>query len=462
MDLKEKLKEIPDSPGVYLFKDGKNRVIYVGKAASLRKRVASYFSGRETNPRGRALMAAARDLEWMVLGTEAEALLYEAGLIKRFQPRYNAALKDDKSYPRLRVTAEEFPRVLVTRSREEDGSKYFGPYTDVRLLRQALKIIRRTFPFRTCRIMPATACLDHHLGLCPAPCAGKVDAEEYGEIIRELCLFVGGRREELLRRLAGKMKTFSEQQRFEEAGRVRDQMEALNVLIRRPRRHRPEEQLDQARELLRLPRRPERIEAFDVSHLSGAEAVGSVVRFAHGRPDKAGYRRFRIRGGPGQDDYAMTREIVRRRYEGETDPPDLVVIDGGKGHLRAAREELERLGLGGVGILGLAKEFEHVFLPDQAGPVVLPPDAAVLQLLQRVRDEAHRFARAYHHRLRRRLVSQSELDRIPGVGEKRKRALLRAFGGVAAIRKAGEEELRKAEGINRKVARSIREHFRTR
>lgn len=424
MDIKERIRQVPDQPGIYIFKDADGRILYVGKASSLRKRVRSYFQpSRRFGPRLEALVSNVRDVEWLVTPSESEALLFEANLIKEHRPKYNVALRDDKSYPLIKITmAEEYPRVLVGRGRKSDGSLYFGPYTDAKLLRQAVKAIRRIFPFCTCRPMPKKACVYYDLGLCPAPCEEKISREEYLENIKNIALFIEGKRDELLRKFSEIMKRLSEERRFEEAARVRDRIEALGKAVLKREKGDLGGGLSELKTILGLGKEPKYIEAFDISNIKGQEACGSMVTFKDGRPDKSKYRMFKIRQVEGQDDYAMMREVVRRRYTGtlkDKHPvPDLIIIDGGRGHLSVAAEEVRRAGLADVAIIGIAKVFEHIYTLDRDTPIALAPSSKALQLIQRIRDESHRFAIKYHHILRRKAL----------VGEKAAKKIFRRKG----------------------------------
>ena len=420
MDIKEKIRELPDSPGVYIFKDESGKVIYVGKASSLKKRVKSYFQpSKNLSPRTDLMVSKVRDIEWIVTSSEAEALLYESNLIKEYQPKYNVSLRDSKTYPLIKITmAEEYPRVTVARGRQSDGSLYFGPYTDAALLRQAIKSIRRIFPFCSCHPLPKKACIYYELGLCPAPCEGKISREEYLDNIKEIILFIEGKKDELLRKLAGKMKHLSDEERFEEAAGIRDRIEALSAAVYKKGGD-VRGGLSELKDILGLKQEPRLIEAFDISNIKGQEACGSMVTFKDGRPDKSKYRMFKIREVEGQDDYAMMREVVRRRYTGSLKEkhktPDLIIIDGGRGHLSVAASEIRKAGLvppfhrkgrglAGVKIIGIAKVFEHMYTLDKDMPIALPPSSKALQLIQRIRDESHRFAIKYHHILRRKAL----------------------------------------------------------
>jgi excinuclease ABC subunit C len=362
------------------------------------------------------MMARVADVEGRVAPSEAEALLVEAQLIKAHKPRYNVAFRDDKTYPMLKVTNEPFPRLLVVRRRhapppkglvggQADKAQYFGPYTQVGLMHEAVRFLRRVFPLRTCMRFPKTPCLEYHLGQCLAPCAKYVAAAPYQRIVADLVAFLQGDRDSLLRDLARRMERAARDERFEEAARARDQIQALTSVIVAKEKSRSAGPLEQLQAALKLARLPRRIEAFDISNLFGAFAVGSMVVFEDGKPHKAHYRRFKIKTVRGIDDYRMMREVIHRRYSGSLAAqlalPDLLLVDGGKGQLAAACEELAQLSLS-IPAMGLAKRFEHIFLPGSDEPIVLLPTSPVLHLVQHIRDEAHRFAIAYHRLLRRK------------------------------------------------------------
>lgn len=461
--LRKRLATLPDQPGVYLFRDAKGALLYVGKALSLRKRVTSYFRDRALLPaRVSRMVGRVADLEVRPTASETEALLLEARLIKEAQPYFNVTFRDDKTYPMLKVTNEPYPRLLVTRCKPRDGARYFGPYPNASLMHEAVQFFRRVFPLRTCRAFPKTPCLEYHLGQCLAPCAGYVSKSAYQRIVEDLVAFLNGRRDALLQDLARRMTHASRDQRFEEAARLRNQIQALTSVIVAKEKSLTAGPLEQLQAALRLPRLPRRIEAFDLSNLFGAFAVGSMVVFIDGTPRKAHYRRFQIETVQGIDDYQMMREVVRRRYggtlAGELPLPDLIVVDGGKGQLAAACEELAALSLA-IPAMGLAKRFEHIVLPDTDDPIVLLPTSPVLHLVQRVRDEAHRFAITYHRRKRGKAVSASALDAVPGVGPIRKRQLLRAFGTLEAIVGAQADQLVQRARVPRSLAERIRRHL---
>ena len=416
MDLSEKIKALPLTSGVYLMKDGSGMILYVGKAVSLRKRVQSYFRKLPTMSKTDVLVAGIRDIEYLPTASEAEALILEASLIKQYQPKFNIELRDDKTYPYIEITGEEFPRVAVVRPREKvKEHQYFGPYVNVQLIREALTIIRKIFPFRTCDPFPDKECLDYHIGLCQAPCIGLIDKKEYARNIRNVRLILEGKKDELYRSLTDDMEALGKEKNFEAAGKVRDQIRAIGALYSGTKDINYYKESEQLQRALGLPKRPDRIETFDISNIMGNQAVGSMVSFFNGKPDKNNYRRFRIKTVEGIDDFKMIAEVVHRRYsrlkrEGLAFP-DLIVIDGGKGQLSAAGEELVKLEID-IPIISLAKREEEVFIPKRRSSVVLAKDSLGLQLLQRVRDEAHRFAVSYHRNLRGKNVFGGKVKMI--------------------------------------------------
>ena len=457
--LLERVARLPDQPGVYLLKDAQGEILYVGKALSLRKRVRSYFRpARALGARVARMVRLVTDLEVRQTASEAEALLLEAQLIKDHQPHYNVAFRDDKAYPMLKVTREPFPRLQVVRRKQADGAVYFGPYTDATLMREAVQFMRRVFPLRTCNTFPKTPCLEYHLGQCLAPCANYIDAKRYQGIVDDLIAFLQGRRDNLLRELARRMEQAARDERFEEAARVRNQMQALTSVIVAKEKSLAAGPLEQLQAALKLPRLPRRIEAFDISNVFGAFSVGSMVVFSEGRPHKAHYRHFRIETVQGIDDYQMMREVIRRRYSGslamQLPPPDLVLVDGGKGQLSAAGAALAALAVT-FPTMGLAKRFEHIFLPGAQEPIVLLPTSPVLHLLQRIRDEAHRFAVTYHRRLRGKSVTVSTLHEIPGIGPRRAARLVAHFGSVQRLRAAEASDIARVAGVSRAKAEEI-------
>ncbi len=412
MDISEKIKTLSLNSGVYLMKDAAGKVIYIGKAVSLRKRVQSYFrSGQGVSYKTNVLTTKIVDIDYIETASEAEALLLEASLIKKYQPKYNVELKDDKSYPYIKINDELFPQVSVVRriSREpggtprQEGSVYYGPYVHAGLTREALTIIRKIFHFRTCNPFPHQACLDYHLGLCDAPCIGNISKKDYARNIRNVSLILEGKKDTLYKNLKKEMEKAAKEHRFEEAAKIRDQIRAIGALYSGTKDINYFKEAEQLQRALNLPRLPERIETFDISNIMGAQAVGSMVSFFNGRSDKSNYRRFRIQGAYGIDDFQMLGEIVHRRYSRLKRErlifPDLIVIDGGKGQLSSACAVLDALEVR-IPIIAIAKRAEEIFLPRKRDPIRLPADSLARQLVVRVRDEAHRFAVAYHRALR--------------------------------------------------------------
>jgi len=466
MDHEEKIKGLPSSPGVYLMKDSAERVLYVGKAKNIKRRVSSYFKRYSRLPeRLESLVLKVEDIAYIPTATEAEALIYENSLIKQYAPKYNIALKDGKSYPLLKLTMNErYPRLFITRQRKSDGAAYFGPYSNAKLLRKALGFLKRAFPLRACRSMPDKVCLNYHIKQCLGPCAGKIDEASYRQMASELKLFLEGRHTELLKLMSDRMVKLGREERYEEAAGLRDRIKALSAIRDGKIDYNPKDEIGELEEILGLHGDLNSIEAFDVSNIMGKTAVGSMISFYKGRPKKSGYRKFRIKSTFVIDDYAMIKEIVRRRYarilqEGGT-PPDLIVIDGGRGHLNDALDELGRLGLPEIPVIGIAKEFEHIYLKDRKDPITLPKESKALHLLQRIRDEAHRFAIAYHKRLLSKKIKVSELDNVAGVGKKRKERLLKHFGSAEGVKKADLLALLNVKGINEKTAQNIIAYFK--
>jgi excinuclease ABC subunit C len=596
------LAATPPKPGVYLLKDRAGKVIYVGKAKSLRARVLSYFRGGDGRQQVPFLVRHVADVECLVTVNEKEALILENNLIKQYKPRYNIRLKDDKSYVSVKITsAEPWPRVLVTRRIVKDGSRYFGPFDSASAVRETLDVIRKVFPLRTCsdavfknRTRP---CLEYQIRRCLGPCVLPVSRDEYEEHLRAVSLMLEGKDKQLERVLEGRMKAASEELRFEEAARLRDQITALRrtaerqqmvahgggdldafglyreggyieiqvLMVRRGKlvahqsfdfadRDLPDEEVlgsvltqfyqgersvpdrillplpiedaavraellrerrgrqveivvpsrgqgrrivemaaenarqafserrdenersaeaaEELRRRLHLQSAPKRVECVDISTFQGGSTVGSVVAFDEGRPDKSRYRRYRVSAAAAGDDFSSMREVLRRRLRAGReggDLPDLLVIDGGRGQLGVALAVKNELEVEGLEIVGLAKmrverdafatevqrSEERVFLAGRTNPVVLPRNSNALFLLQRARDEAHRFAVTYHQRLRDKGRLRSPLDDVPGVGPTRRRALLRHFGSLTKVRAATAEELAAAPGIGRDLAERL-------
>ena len=592
------LTKIPDSPGVYLMKDSSGDVIYVGKALSLIKRVRQYFqSKKHQTPKTRILVSHISDIEYIVTDSEIDALILEANLIKKYRPRYNVRLKDDKRYPYVKVTVNErFPRIFLTRRRLMDGALYFGPYVNSTAIRSTLDLISRIFMLRKCRksVVPGKtrACLNYHIKLCAAPCREGIDEDEYRSRVMEAVRLLKGDTSPLLKELNAKMLDLAERQEYEAAAELRDQMDAIRqlshqqiatsgtddrdviaavsddseiflkifylrdgrmvgkadfslsgtdsttniavamsefskqyyqdspippeVLIqydvpekelirkwltrrsgREVKIHIPQKgekkqlmdmaarnaemamkvsrlkpspsesstkALEELKDVLSLDDVPSHIEGFDISNISGTNAVGSMVVFEDGMPANGKYRQHNIRTVKGIDDFAMMAEVVRRRYsrlQRENVPfPDLILIDGGPGQVGAAKSSLDELGLD-IPVIGLAKRFEHI-ITTKKGPeevIILPKTSPALKLLMQIRDEAHRFAVTSHRRRRSAKLTHSELDGIPGIGPAKKKSLLEFFGSVEKMRSASVVDLMQVAGISEKMAERIHEHL---
>jgi excinuclease ABC subunit C len=587
----EKIPHLPESPGVYLWRDADGNVLYVGKAKRLRSRVRSYVTNDQlTSVKTRALMQQAAGLDTIVVPSEAHALILEANLIKEYRPRYNIALRDDKSYPYIKVTiTEPFPRVYVTRQLVNDGSRYFGPYTDVGAMRRALNVVKRIFTVRSCRydlpdVAPDRPCLDYHIGRCKAPCVLLQSQAEYRTMIDEVILFLDGRADEVMRRVKERIQLAAESLDFERAAELRDvlqhleRMEEPTVVLeveggdrdvlgyardgadacvtwmrirngkllardhqffenindesdgavleaflvgpyrialerarellipleleereiveesldgakihtpqRGPRRELVDLATQNARHLLEearltgeetderagdpvyelqrqlgLQRVPRALVCFDISHAQGTDTVASCVWFQNGRPYRAEYRKFKVRDVEGIDDFASMHEVVTRYFRRRLDEgktlPDLVVIDGGKGQLNAAHAALEALGLGTLALISLAKREEEIFVVGRSESLRLARRSPALRILQQARDEAHRFAITFQRKRRAMRTVTSELLRIPGVGERKRRQLLEAFGSLEGVRTASPEAIAALPGFSLKSAAKI-------
>ena len=520
--IRKKLSDLPHKPGVYLMKDRFGTVIYVGKARDLRKRVSQYFHPSRRmgwDLKLNALVEAIHDLDVHPVRSEPEALLLESKLIKEFHPRYNVSFRDDKRFLLLKVNLRDpIPRFTLTRLRTDDGARYFGPFVDSGALRNTLQVVRRQFNLRGCRPLTPNEqdykhCLYGNLQWCTAPCIGNVTPAQYLQQVEAACEFLGGQCEEMTAHLEAEMKKAALAQDYEKAADLRDALADLKRTTRKTEKFErvpytlpvslmPERDNRELGAALGLPGPPERIEGFDISNISGTLKVASVVAFRRGRPDRANYRRMKIKGVEGQDDFACIAEAVRRRYtrllreaKGETAAsdegdkpiveelremmrrpaevvpairteeasprpatllPELIVIDGGKGQLNAASAELAKLGLGAIPVIGLAKEFEEIYRPGQSEPLRLGHDTNALKLLQRIRDESHRVANSYNAQLRLKKISESVLDEFPGIGEARKAALLKKFGSLQRLRLATVEQLAEVPGFGGKAAAELK------
>jgi len=475
--VQRKLQELPDAPGCYLMRDRQGRIIYVGKAVSLRKRVQSYFRRatlRHADPKLRGLVKSVADLEWIVVRNEAEALLTEGQLIKDYKPRYNVSFRDDKRF--LLICADPaapLPQFKLRRLRQNERERVFGPYASSAAARATLDFVEKRFGIRKCAPAEPDAqtyrhCINDVVRYCAAPCIGKTSRAAYRERFEEACAFLRGERPQLLQEVRERMREAAARLDFERAIALRDTLQMLQSAVRQRARvvAAPELKAEEGRAALAalraaldLPRPPEVIEAFDISNISGTFAVGSLVCFEAGRPQRSRYRRFRIRTVGGSDDPAMIGEVIGRRFARLTREggrqPDLILIDGGATQLRAARAALAKLNLA-LPSAGLAKRFEELYVAPERPPLALPADSPALKLLQRVRDEAHRFALAYHRRLRAQRLRESALDEVPGIGAVRKQKLLAQFGSVARLRRATESEIAAVGGIGRELAAAIR------
>lgn len=602
--IQELLDNAPKSPGVYIFKDHKSDILYIGKAKIIRNRVRSYFrgSGDHLEPRTHTMVKKIADIEFIVTDSEVESLLLEANLIKENSPRYNVLLRDDKSYPYVRITSEPYPRVFITRNIVKDGSKYYGPYTDVTNLRSTMRVIKKIFPIRSCRLHidqeaidegKFSVCLDYHIKKCEGPCEGLVSYDHYNEMIDRVVDFLNGRTDEVVDFLTEQMEEAAANFEYEDAARFRDQINAVTSYAKKQRvdigdfedrdvlafaadnddcamvvlrlrngkligrehfylsgvddkadaeileefikqyymkvdfvpreillpttPNSPEmlekwlsgrserkvyfkvPKIGEKRKLeglaeknaklllgelklqkkkradyipktvstlqddLQMDAPPRRIEAFDISHISGTNKVASMVCFLDGQPRKNDYRRYKIKTVEGNDDFASMREVIRRRYtrvlEERLPIPDLILIDGGKGQLSSAVEILNEIDFPPVSIIGLAKRLEEVYIPQQPDPLFIAKSSPGLTLLRRVRDEAHRFAVTYHRKLRGKSMVVSSLDAIEGVGKIRKQRLMARFRSVNKLKQASIMEIAEVEGISESLAIKIKQQL---
>ncbi|MFI5335521.1 MAG: GIY-YIG nuclease family protein [Opitutales bacterium] len=476
--LRAKVRALPDGPGVYLMKDRLGRIIYVGKAKSLKKRVSSYFqAGRaralRDQPKIRTLIELIADFDILEVRSEPEALLLEGKLIKQWRPKYNTDFTDDKRFLLVRVNLEEdLPRFTLTRFRKDDRSRYFGPFAHSGLLRRTLASMRRQFGVllgdtRPARLPDGRWRLYDDVRAELYGRANEVAAAEYRPRVEAACAFLEGKSREWLAELRAEMQARAAKQEFEKAAELRDVVLALEHTLERTRkftrdltRLRPDEAaLHALQEALGLEAPPQHMECFDISHISGTFVVASMVHFTGGRPDKDQYRRFSIKSFIGNDDFRAMEEVVGRRYrrliEEQRQFPDLVVIDGGRGQIGAALKAFVALDCMPPALIGLAKQHETVIFPDARAPLNLPLDHPGLNLLQRLRDEAHRFANTYNADLRSRKIKESILDDFPGLGVKRKAALLAHFGSLDKLRAATAEQIAAVDGFGPKFATEL-------
>ncbi len=479
--LKGILKNLPNKPGVYIFKDENNNVIYVGKAKSLKKRVSSYFAKRKSfaSPRLKKLVEQVKDICTIQTNTEAEALIIEAQLVKRYQPFFNVELKMGEKYPYVCVTVKEaYPRIIITRKKDRKDAISFGPFTKVRDLRNLLHLIENFFPIRNCSLKLSydkpknkRPCIKYFVGKCLGPCAGMMSKEKYQEVVEKILLLLGNQTEDLISKLKKEMEEAAKTLNFERAAKLRDTITAISR-VQKQRISFPLEQnipdetweaINTLKENLNLKELPWRIEGIDISNINGKYAVGSVVVFQQGLANRNLYRRFRIKSTEGINDYKMIYEVVKRRYkrllEEDLPLPDLILIDGGPGQLGYALKALIELGLQEQAVISLAKKEELIFMPYRTDPIALPKDSPALKLLQKVRDEAHRFAISYHRRLRSKQTLTSQLQKIKGLGKQKIVMLLSHFGSIRNLELATEEELTQLPGIGKKLAKKIKAFF---
>lgn len=490
--INKKLQALPDAPGVYFMRDRHGKIIYVGKAASLRNRVRSYFRPytlRRAEPKLRGLIRSIADFDILVLRNDAEATITEGRLIKEYRPRYNVLFRDDKRFILLRIDpSEPFPRFTTCRIKKDDAALYFGPYANSAAAYATREFLEKRFGLRVCRPrVPGPVdhkhCMNDIIRFCAAPCIAKVTQDEYRERVEEALGFMRGERPELLKEIRERMEQAAERKQFEQAAALRDMLFLLQEAIKR--RIRGEKSLSikggearagiqELRALLQLDQAPRVIETYDISNISGTFAVGSMVCAVDGLPQRNRYRLFRIKTVEGSDDPRMMAEVVRRRYarllEEKGSLPDLVILDGGITQLRAARKSLDELGLQSLPAIGLAKRFEDIYpmamayeadRSYNATPLRLPESSNALKVCKQIRDEAHRFALTYHRRLRMKKLRESLLDEVPGIGEKRKQLILSHFGSIARLRRASAEDLQEVPGVGPAMAGMIKETLGT-
>lgn len=484
-NIQAKLKNLPKEPGVYFHKDIAGEIIYVGKAASLRNRVRQYFQkSRVRDPKTDALIAEIADVDWMVVESELDALFLEAELVRRYMPRYNILLRDDKSMAYIRIDYDsDFPTVTTTRRPLDDGARYFGPYLSTHSIRQALKLLRRVFPFATRRISgQKRATLHYHLGLDPGLEEGRTSLEDYRANLRKLMAVVEGKRKSIERELEKEMKKLAKQSQFEQAAHIRNQLFALKSLSRQvifsdkefldiSKDHALNELVD----LLGLTAFPRRIEGYDISHMQGSDVVASMVVFTNGVSNKSEYRKFKTKKNQNDDFYNMHETLTRRFREQNRKKwglPNLLLIDGGKGQLDAALRARDEADQNGIPAIGLAKREEQIVIHKTKSEVTinasmlqtlggfitesqdfalinLPTNTNLVKLLQRIRDESHRFAVSYHSILKTKRQTSSVLDDIPGIGPATRKKLLRTFGSLKGIVAASDVDVAKVVGTSK-------------
>ncbi len=477
--------DVPAKPGVYIYRDRFGQVIYVGKASNLRRRMSSYFQKSRVvraDPKLRSLVNSIASWECLTVKNEDESLILESRLIKQYAPRYNVLLRDDKRFLMVKIDlGEKFPRLRLARIKKNDSCRYFGPFPKGSALRGTVEFLVRWFGLRSCKPeVPGEEdrkhCMASIVRDCCRPCVGEVSEEDYMGRVKRLIEVLEGDIKEVMEALKSRMAEAAKAKRFEKAALYRDMMANMEELYGAKNRDFSRTSLDASpgeaavedlRQALGLERPPRVIEGFDISNIAGTLAVASLVRFENGRPDRKGYRRFRIKTVEGSNDFAMMREAVTRRFkrllEEKSPLPDLLLVDGGKGQLSSALDALVELKCPPFAILGLAKRNEEIFVPGRSEPYVLDKERPALKLLQALRDEAHRFAVSYHRLLRLKRIQESLLDEIPGLGPARKKTLLETFGSLRELRKATPEEIAgRAPGIGLEPAKAISEFLKRR
>ena len=477
--------DVPTASGIYIFRDGFGRIIYVGKAKNLRKRVSQYFTRsrlRMADPRLASLVNSIATWEFRAVKNENEALVLESRLIKEYTPYYNILMRDDKRFLMIRINPdEELPRIDLVRIRRNDGALHFGPFPKGGALRETVEFLNRYFGLRSCRPqIPGEKehrhCLRKTIEHCCAPCVGKTSHEEYCERIGRLLEVMKGKTCDILCEIRIKMEEAAKDRSYEKAAKLRDVAANIDEIFSVHGRNfrfasisplKGTASVEDLREALGLEKPPTVIEAFDISNISGQLAVGSMVRFKGGEPDRQNYRRFRVKTVYQSDDFAMMEEVVFRRYKRLADEkkevPDLILIDGGKGQLSSAIKAVSRTGCPPIPVIGLAKKNEEVFIPGVQNPVIIVKDRPALKLLQHIRDEAHRFAISYHREIREKMLRSSVLDEIAGIGDEKKKLLLKVFGSISQIKKSTPDEISsKIPGIGIKTAEKILEFFNNR
>lgn len=469
--IQEKLKTLPKDSGVYIYRNEAKKIIYVGKAVNLKNRVLSYFRNKDHDAKTEKLVENIADLEWIVTDSEIEALILESELIKRYKPKYNIDWKDDKNYVYIKITNEDYPRISVVHQIIDDRDEYIGPFVDSTAVRLALKTLRKVFPFCTCNLPGDKTCLYYHIKLCPGHGAKYISSKDYKRNIEGLLSYIKGDREKVKKQLKKQMEEAAKSREFEKAAEIRDRYIALGkIKFQKILEESDELSADKAlvglQKALDLVGLPERIECYDISNVSGKFAVGSMVVFRNGLPAKDDYRRFEIKTVKQIDDFAMHQEVQKRRFgnlekgkdKSFSQIPDLIIIDGGKGQLSAAEEIIRPLKIQ-TKVVGLAKREEEIFYFEDGDfkSVNLPENSESMFLIQRIRDEAHRFAISYHRNLRSKAITKSSLDKIEGIGPVAKKRLITSFGSVKGIKEASTEELERV--VNKKLAAKIREEL---